>query len=111
MGLTKSANCSLSYAKFALHSKMNPLAWTRWRQRIPISAMGANSCCFTSENIREEAKAQLNAGIKDDKRVQFSAEAEGNVPNEVKAARAKDRKGTGYVKPEMFKDLVEEEDD
>lgn len=73
--------------------------------------MGANSCCFTSENLRDEAKAQLNGGIKDDKHVQFSGEAEGKVGNEVKAARAKDRKGTGYVKPEMFKDLVDEEDD
>eukprot|EP00434_Breviolum_minutum_P010656 symbB.v1.2.009398.t1/scaffold531.1/size191016/10 len=77
--------------------------------------MGANSCCFTSENVRAEAKADMMTdGIpKDDKHVQFSKEvaADSKLPSEVKTARTKDRKGTGYVKPGMFQDLVDEDED
>lgn len=77
--------------------------------------MGASACCFTADNVREEAKAHLtDATFKDNKHVQFNEEAaaeSSGVPGEVKTQRTKDRKGTGYVKPEMFKDLVDEDDD
>eukprot|EP00437_Effrenium_voratum_P025651 CAMPEP_0181413826 /NCGR_PEP_ID=MMETSP1110-20121109/9180_1 /TAXON_ID=174948 /ORGANISM="Symbiodinium sp., Strain CCMP421" /LENGTH=72 /DNA_ID=CAMNT_0023536667 /DNA_START=62 /DNA_END=280 /DNA_ORIENTATION=+ len=72
--------------------------------------MGANSCCFTSEHT-DEAKSRVGdlSAKEDDKHVQFSDEAAKG--GEAKTMRTKERKGTGYVKPEMFKDLIDEEDD
>eukprot|EP00439_Symbiodinium_sp_Y106_P038446 s1478_g4.t1 len=79
-----------------------------------IAGMGANSCCFTSEHVADEAKARMTGDVAmkedSDKHVQFH----GEVPTHtapVKTQRTKERKGTGYVKPDMLKDVVDEEDD
>eukprot|EP00913_Durusdinium_trenchii_P010754 g10088.t1 len=56
--------------------------------------MGASACCFTADNVREEAKAHLtDATFKDRVHVQFNEEAaaeSSGVPGEVKTQRTKE---------------------